>query len=219
MKTNQFRFLCLAVFGLILSLSQASATLYSFSSSPETSIPDGNSAGVTSAINVGGIGNILSSGDNVSVILNVSGGNMGDLYAYLTYNGTTVVLLNRPGTGGNPSSLGYVGGSLNNVTLTDGGLTSIDSYGGGATSGSYNPSGGSIVFQNYNSISPDGTWTLFFADLSGGDSSASTLNSWTLDITAVPEPINVALPIFGGLLFAIGLFRRFVGSRQNGSAN
>ena len=42
------------------------------------------------------------------------------------------------------------------------------------------------------------SWTLFFADLSPGDT--STLNTFSLDITAVPEPVNVALVIFGGLL-------------------
>jgi hypothetical protein len=42
------------------------------------------------------------------------------------------------------------------------------------------------------------SWTLFIADLSGG--SVSTLNSFSLDITAVPEPVNVALGTFGGLM-------------------
>ena len=42
----------------------------------------------------------------------------------------------------------------------------------------------------------DGTWTLFFADDASGGGT-STLNSWSLGITAVPEPVNVALAFFG----------------------
>ena len=38
----------------------------------------------------------------------------------------------------------------------------------------------------------------------------STLNGWELDITAVPEPINLALGAFGAAFFVrgvIGLYR------------
>jgi len=48
---------------------------------------------------------------------------------------------------------------------------------------------------SFNGLNPNGTWTLFFADLSGGD--ASTLVSWGLDIAAVPEPTTWALVGFG----------------------
>jgi hypothetical protein len=34
------------------------------------------------------------------------------------------------------------------------------------------------------------------------------LNGWTLDITAVPEPVNVALGVFAALLLAWGGLRR-----------
>jgi hypothetical protein len=40
-----------------------------------------------------------------------------------------------------------------------------------------------------------------FADLSAGDT--STLTGFSIGITAVPERVNVALAIFGGLL-AVG---------------
>jgi hypothetical protein len=42
---------------------------------------------------------------------------------------------------------------------------------------------------------------------SGGNSSPSTLVNWSLDITAVPEPVNVALGIFGGIFLLGGLCR------------
>jgi hypothetical protein len=33
------------------------------------------------------------------------------------------------------------------------------------------------------------------------------LNSWSLGITAVPEPVNVALGVFGGLFAIAGLIK------------
>jgi len=48
---------------------------------------------------------------------------------------------------------------------------------------------------------------LFFADVSGGGGN-STIASWSLDIiTAVPEPINVALRFFAGLFLVGSLCR------------
>ena len=54
-------------------------------------------------------------------------------------------------------------------------------------------------------MNPNGTWTIFFADLSSGET--STLNSWSLDITAVPEPVNVALGISAGVFSLVALAR------------
>jgi subtilisin-like proprotein convertase family protein len=194
---------------ILLAATWAQATLTISSGTLNTTIPDGSSVGITSTLNVSGAGTILSPGDNVSVTLNLSGGYNGDLYAYLSFNGTTVVLLNRPGvTGGN--LLGYTDAGFNNVTLSGGNSVNVDSYGGGGVPSnvSFNPSAGGTAFQAYNGMSANGNWTLFFADLSGGDGgNTSTLNSWSLDITAVPEPVNVALTIFLGLAALGGLGR------------
>ena len=56
---------------------------------------------------------------------------------------------------------------------------------------------------SFNGLDPNGTWTLFFADLSPGDQ--STLVSWSLDITTVPEPVPLALAIFAALAALIKL--------------
>jgi hypothetical protein len=40
------------------------------------------------------------------------------------------------------------------------------------------------------------------------DASTSLVTSWTLNITAVPEPVNVALGLFGGLAGVAWGFRR-----------
>jgi subtilisin-like proprotein convertase family protein len=204
MKRNLIKSLGLAC-ALGCGMTQASATL--FSSSSAVGIPDGNAVGVSSAINVGGLGNILSSGDNVSVTLNLSGGNIGDLYAYLQFNNTKVVLMNQPGGGT------YLGGGFSSVTLSDNNSVNVDSYGGGSVNNvSFNPSAGGTAFQAFNGMSANGTWTLFFADLSGNDgANVTTLNSWSLDVTPVPEPVNVALiafaAIFGGFAIARGVRR------------
>jgi subtilisin-like proprotein convertase family protein len=221
MKTNSIKVLGGMVCGLALGLASASASLsYSYSGFGQQ-ITDGSSVGITSVATVSGTGSIASSGDNVSVTLNLSRGNIGDLVAYLSFSGVTVQLLNRPGTGGNPSALGYTGNSsftFNPVTLSDGNSTSVDSYGGGSVSSavSYNPSAGTSGFQAFNGqSSAAGNWTLFFADLSGGDgANVTTLNGWSLDITAVPEPVNLAMVIFGVGFIAVGAVRVYRSSRK-----
>jgi hypothetical protein len=52
-------------------------------------------------------------------------------------------------------------------------------------------------------LNPNALWTLRLEDPSG----AGTLVSWSLDITAVPEPVNVALGIFAGVFVVGGLCR------------
>jgi hypothetical protein len=64
---------------------------------------------------------------------------------------------------------------------------------------------GTVTFGSYTGLNPNGTWTLFLADLSAG--AQSQLISWELDITAVPEPVNVALGIFAGVFLVITLAR------------
>jgi hypothetical protein len=56
-------------------------------------------------------------------------------------------------------------------------------------------------------MNPNGTWTLFIADLSAG--AQSQLVGWSLNVTAaeVPEPVNVALGIFAGVFLMVILVR------------
>jgi hypothetical protein len=66
----------------------------------------------------------------------------------------------------------------------------------------------------FDGQNPNNTWTLYFADAVNGD--ATTLNGWSLnitDISAVPEPVNIALGIFGGLV-VIGSVRRRLRQRS-----
>jgi len=120
-----------------------------------------------------------------------------------------------------------------NFTLQGGSATDLSGYlrlGNTDSSPSYNITGlGAEVpggttytinfttsgFQTaFNGQNPNGTWTLFFADTVAGDT--TTLNGWSLDITAVPEPVNLAMAIFGMLFIGIGAARLYRRSTSQG---
>ena len=63
----------------------------------------------------------------------------------------------------------------------------------------------SVDLAGLRSSNPNDTWTLFFADTSPGIE--NSLVSWSLDITAVPEPTNVALGLFAAV-FGVGTLWR-----------
>jgi hypothetical protein len=118
-----------------------------------------------------------------------------------------VVLLNQPGvTGGDP--FGFAGSGFN-ITLsdagTDGSIQTAVEAAGVVFTGNYTAAGS---LSGFNGSLADGTWTLFFADESSGGGTA-VLNSWSLGITAVPEPVTWALIVFGTCMPVTFLLRRF----------
>ena len=193
---------------LLLAGMTAHGGVYYFNSSPNTGIPDANPTGISDSISVSGLPSVIS---GVRVYLNVTGGYNGDLYSYVNLGaGTSVVLLNRIGTSGGDlwgsSTAGFGDGSQtydNNGTWYSFLLSGVgtDVHGATGTSGSpltgsYQPDGSS--FTTFNGSNPNASWTIFFSDMaSGGGNSSSTLVGWGLEITAVPEPSNIALGIFG----------------------
>ncbi len=69
------------------------------------------------------------------------------------------------------------------------------------TGGSGTLMGAHVSYGNiatFNGMSAGGDGMVLFADLSAGDK--STWNSFSLAVTAVPEPVNVALSLFGLVL-------------------
>jgi len=202
---------------LILGLcASAQAGLYSYSSIPNLGvIPDANLSGLTTSVTSSAFtGSLL----DVQVTLNISGGWNGDLYAYLSHDGVLVPLLTRVGTGGG-DTFGFSTSGMN-VTLADGAALNIHNVTLPSSGGTYAPDGQHLdtttlqpdgpstysTLASFDTTSANGDWTLFFADTSGG--SQSTITSWSLDlITAVPEPINVALGVFGGLFLVGSLCR------------
>jgi subtilisin-like proprotein convertase family protein len=235
--SKQFRTKTVLGAALLLGFClSASAAVYSPSWSSgfanSGNIPDANPTGWSDS-------RVVSIADasitDISVHLNISGGFNGDLYAYLSYNGVLIPLLNRVGVAASSpaSSFGYSDTGFD-ITLTSTGndvhfygRNSPTFNGNGQLTGSWAVDGRNIdpqsapgdfdsasrnTFSDLNGLNPNGTWTLFFADMSGG--SQSQVVSWGLDITAVPEPANVALGIFGGLL-AVGGFWRARRSAQS----
>ena len=165
-------------------------------------IPDGNPNGWTDTHAV----SIPEAGiTDVNVRLTLTGGYNGDLYGYLVFNTGFAVLLNRVGTGtgsGAQFTYGFSTAGFNNVRLDDqSGNGSIHTVQNPLANGTYTSDGGTLA--SFNNLDPNGNWTIFLADLSTGDQ--STLTSWSLEITAVPEPVPVALGVFAGLLGTAGM--------------
>lgn len=188
---------------LVVVWSTCRAGLYSESFSPNTPIPEGNVTGLTFAETVSDLpaGSFVT---GLTVALNVSGGYNGDFVISLQApNGASVSLLNRPGvTGGD--LFGY-GGSGLNLTLSDAAVNPIQSTPetpGAVVTGTYQAAGSLAALSG--SLA-NGLWTLYCADVGTGAGSP-TLNSFSLEITAVPEPVNVALGVFAaaGLLLQGG---------------
>ena len=197
---------------LLATVMNARASLY-----PIGTIPDGNPVGVSFTGTYDGAASGATVG-SLTVSLSISGGYNGNLYSYLVApNGTMVMLLNQPGvTGSNP--FGYAGSGLN-VTLTDAttiggnpvtGIQTTAETPGQLFSGTYNAAG---TLGTFNNSSANGEWTLFFADMTAGGGQ-SQLTGWSLGITAVPEPVNVAMAIFGVSFIGVGAVRGYRNSRK-----
>jgi len=208
---------------------------YVYNFTENQAIPAGNPVGLSFSTNLTGMsfGGSMSI-SNVTVSLDISGGFNGNLYAYLVGpDGAFAVLLNRVGVSSG-NAFGYANSGFN-ITLNDlvnsGNVHSYQndspSYNGsGQLTGTWAADGKNIdpnsspsAFDsaldtagllNLAGGNPDGLWTLFVADLASGP--PSTIVSWGLDITTVPEPPALALAGLGGMAALVVCFRRRVGN-------
>jgi hypothetical protein len=169
-------------------------------------VPDNNFSGWsdTRTVSTMPVGTITS----FSVSLELTGGWNGDLYAYLVHSTGFSVLLDRVGYTG--SGFGY-GTAGMNVVLTDG-MPSIETTPSPISGGLYSPDAsyaGSL--NSFLSTLPQGTWSLFVADLSG--SGVTTVTSWGLqmDIVAVPEVETWVAAALAGAFGAFWLNRQIWG--------
>lgn len=207
------------------ALTGQSAVYESFTATPDQPVvPDASLAGWQDSMQINSFGAGAKVTD-VKVEVNLSGGFNGDLYAYLAHDGQKAILLNRPGTTLS-DSFGYTDSGLD-VTFTDAAGNNIHMYasvGGSITGGAeWKPdardampllvndlvapsaSASLSTFSSHQTLA-NGTWTLFVADVAGGGGNTH-VNSWKLQVQAIPEPIHVALGIFGGLFGLLGFFR------------
>jgi subtilisin-like proprotein convertase family protein len=172
-------------------------------------ITEGSPVGITESETLATGGTI----SDVSVNLDISGGYNGYLYGYLTFqsaNGQayTEILLNEIGTS-SANPFGSSGAGLN-VTLSDSGTVNGSIHNAaGVPTGTWLADSTSTLDGTFGGLTADGTWTLYLADLSVGGGT-STLDSWGLEVSVVPEPAEAGLVLGAGALLIVAgeSFRR-----------
>lgn len=222
---------CLAGLCLFLAIAAFSADndIESYTNSVNAAIPDADATGVSSTRTISNSG--ISALHGLELVLSISGGFNGDLYAYLQHGDSLSVLLDRVGktTG---SSFGYDDSGLIvhfNEAAPNGDIhvyrAVVTPDPGTPLTGFWQPdartadpntvttsSPRSAGFSVFDGLNPNGQWTLFVADLSSGGQ--SVLVGWDLSISAspipVPEPGSISLTFLGGifLLLSSRRFRR-----------
>jgi hypothetical protein len=182
-------------------------------SGPAQGIPDNDHSGVAFALDFSATGLRIT---DISVSIFITGGWNGDLYAYLSHGSDYAILLNRVGAVSNGAD-GYSASGLNILLqpeTTHPGIADIHTTQNPEAPPTGYAADGRIDYSDpsrpqtldvFPDRDPNGSWTLFFADLS--PVFGSTLNGWNLDITAVPEPVNPALGCFAGLFLLVALVR------------
>jgi len=193
-----------------------------FSISLNQTVPDDSYSGVSVTENVTGLNSPIA---NITITLDIANGYNGDLYGYLRGpNGGFAVLLNRTGVTGS-DGFGYSDSGFN-VTFNDSAnfnnihFYQEDTYqlnGNGQLTGTWSSDGRAVdpmadpatlastlpsaSLNSFDGTDPNGTWTLFLADLSAGGQ--STLLGASLDIQIVPEPSAWAMLGMGLAIFLI----------------
>lgn len=182
---------------------------------PQVTIPYGSSVSV--AIDVSGEAGPLTA---LSIALNIQGGRNADISVLLRAPGENapyIYLINRPGAGYSPNY------NYNNdrgflIILSDSAAYDVHRYReynpvirDGVLTGTWQPDGRNIspnsssgefataarvsLAQVFAGVNPVGRWILELQDWHPGGQQ-STLMGWSLEITAVPEPVIPALTIF-----------------------
>jgi subtilisin-like proprotein convertase family protein len=188
-------------------------------------IPDGQKTGMSDTHTLTFANPSFSSITDVQVTLTISGGFNGDFYGYLVHNNGFAVLLNRVGrTTGN--SVGYSNGGMDVTFSADGSdvhnyAAYSPSFDGNQLTGTWAPDGRDVdpqtvlntdsqtaLLGSFDGTDPNGTWTLFLADLDFGQQ--GTLVQWGVIVSAIPEPSTWALMGLGGFALGMRLIRRRV---------
>jgi hypothetical protein len=204
--------------GLVVAATAAHGALFSFNSTGSTTIPDYPSSGLAFQFTFDVPG--YTSIESVSVTFSTSGGWNGDLYAYLSHGSSLAILLNRVGaSSGNPDGYGTSG--FSSITLSSLATTDIHGVQNPSSGGGPYAADGRINYTDaarldtlsvFNNTNPNGIWTLYFADMAALNT--ATLDSWSVGITEVPEPVNVALALFGAVIGTAQIIRVVRGRKR-----
>jgi hypothetical protein len=186
---------------LVISLwgaREAQAGIYS--SGTSYAIADSPSLGTSSAITITdpGLVSFIS-----SVTFSIVGGWAGDYSVALQYTDGTITrssILFNALQGGLASNNGF-----DNVVLTTATGSAISGAGSTTASTAISGTYSGVDYSAFNGVSAAGSWILYVTDNQSGDH--GTLTGWSLDVTPVPEPVNVALGIFAGIMGLVILAR------------
>lgn len=159
----------------LLAVSLSARGAYSAGSTVDVAIPDNNTIGISSTLAASGSAWSVA---NVTLTFTLAGGFGTDLVGYLRAGNLVT------------SPVFNFSGDLNT-------FATLPSVASGGHTFTYDFSTTPTTSTAFNGINPNTTWTLFFADQSAGGT--TVLTDWSLNIEAVPEPVNVALGIVGGI--------------------
>jgi hypothetical protein len=192
--------------GLVLGTSLSVQAGVEYTKGPGSGlITDGNSAVWSDTRTVSDAASWLMVG-NLTVRYMISGGSSGDLSGDLHRGGLLLPLPSRSGetTGAVPTP-SFVRGDtgFKAVALSDRPAMNSHNYGSNIvpTGTSLPESSGSTAASKFGALAATGDLTLFLSDLTAGGGQSQALN-WGIGISAVPEPVNVALATFGGVVLA-----------------
>jgi subtilisin-like proprotein convertase family protein len=191
---------------LCLIASPALASTFNSTDVPKP-IPDNNATGISSIVNVSGIGSVT---DVNLVLSDLQHTSIPDLHIELQApDGTQTVLMLAFTEGGILTGLGTPD-NFTNTVFDDQAATNLRD-GTAPWTGSFNVNFGSILnpLSSFNGLNGDGVWTLFVSDRANVD--VGSLNAWGLEITgngAVPEPATWALALIGFGVAGSALRRR-----------
>lgn len=200
----------LPAFLILLPMASQAATVVSDTWVINTQVPDNSPIGLSSTRSL--VSHVTSI-QSVEIFLDVSGGWAGDLYAYLSHGSGFSVLLNRPGR---TAAVDEGSGAMELlISISGSGISDVHTAlpSSGSVTGVFQPDGRNLdpaasldtsprtaLMDSFNGLDANGDWTLYLADIAAGDT--MTLNSWSLQITGVPEPSVAIMTLLGTLFLA-----------------